>query len=53
MELIVTPDNPPPPNGVVSAIRVADGMVLRVARWHPDGPSAGTVVVCPGRASRR
>ena len=31
-------------------IRAVDGMTLRVARWHPEGPSRGTVVIAQGRA---
>lgn len=50
MEIVLTPDNPVPPDPNVTAIRAIDGMVLRVVRWHPSGPSAGTVVVCQGRA---
>jgi lysophospholipase len=50
MELIETPDNPAPAGSVVSAIRAADGTLLRVVRWHPAGHSVGTVVICPGRA---
>lgn len=50
MEFIQTPDNPCPPNGVVAAVRAVDGKVLRVARWHPEGKSVGTVLVCTGRA---
>ena len=50
MELITTPENPAPDGAVVSAIRAADGMSLRVVRWHPQGRSKGTLVICPGRA---
>lgn len=50
MELIVTPENPAPPQGVVAAVRAVDGMNLRVARWHPPGRPVGTVLVCSGRA---
>ena len=50
MEFIVTPDNPAPPHGVVATIRAADGMILRVARWHPAGRPVGTLLVCSGRA---
>jgi len=50
MELIVTPENPAPPEGVVAAIRAVDGMTLRVGRWHPAGQPAGTLLVCSGRA---
>lgn len=50
MELVEVSENPAPPVANVAAIRAVDGMVLRVARWHPDGHSIGTVVVCQGRA---
>ena len=50
MELTHTPDNPSPPGGFVASIRAADGLALRVARWHPPGFSLGTVVICTGRA---
>ncbi|MCC2097519.1 MAG: alpha/beta hydrolase [Hyphomicrobiales bacterium] len=50
MELILTPDNPVPPDANVSSIRAIDAMTLRVARWHPPGRSRGTVVICQGRA---
>lgn len=50
MEIILTPDNPAPPDANATSIRCVDGMILRVVRWHPAGKSAGTVVVCQGRA---
>ena len=50
MELILTSDNPAPPGGFTASVRAADGLTLRVARWHPAGVSAGTVVVAGGRA---
>ena len=50
MKLILIKDNPMPAGGVVATIRAADGMALRVARWHPQGESRGTVAICPGRA---
>ncbi|HWG04109.1 MAG TPA: alpha/beta hydrolase [Beijerinckiaceae bacterium] len=50
MDLIITPENPAPPQGVVAMVRAADGMELRVARWHPANEPVGTVVVCSGRA---
>ena len=50
MELVLTSDNPVPPGANVTAIRAVDGMNLRVVRWHPEGDSAGTVVICQGRA---
>jgi lysophospholipase len=50
MELVLTPDNPAPPGAIVTSIRAADGMRLRLVRWHPEGESRGTVVVVQGRA---
>lgn len=50
MDLFASPDNPAPPGGVCTTIRAADGMALRVARWHPPGRARGTVAVCGGRA---
>jgi lysophospholipase len=50
MELVATPDNPRPPGAVVTTIRAADGVPLRVARWHPAGAARGAVAICTGRA---
>lgn len=50
MQLVLTPDNPAPPEANVAAIRAIDSVVLRVVRWHPAGPSKGTVVIVQGRA---
>lgn len=50
VELILTPENPVPPGAIATSIRAADGMRLRVVRWHPEGPSKGTVVIVQGRA---
>lgn len=50
MDLILTPDNPAPPGGSVTTIRTADGIAVRVARWHPPGRSLGTLAICVGRA---
>ncbi len=50
MDLVITPENPAPPQGVVAMVRSADGMELRIARWHPVNEPVGTVVVCSGRA---
>ncbi|HEY8581265.1 MAG TPA: alpha/beta hydrolase, partial [Beijerinckiaceae bacterium] len=50
MEFILTPDNPPPEGGVLAAVRTADGLTLRVARWTPPGESRGTVTLHTGRA---
>ncbi len=50
MHLVLTPDNPAPPDGVVSSVRAADGVEIRVARWHPEGAARGAVVLAGGRA---
>ncbi len=50
MHLILTAENPAPAGGIVTMARAVDGMAIRVARWHPEGDSLGTVVVCTGRA---
>lgn len=50
MELIATPENPTPANGVVSMIHAIDGVALRVARWHPSRPPVGTLVIASGRS---
>lgn len=50
MKLHATPDNPPPPGAVVSAITAQDGITLRIARWSAGATSRGTVTVLPGRA---
>ena len=50
MELIITPDNPPPPGGVCSNVRTSDRVILRVARWHPEKRARGTVLLAQGRA---
>lgn len=50
MELINTPENPVPEGAIATSIRAADGLRLRVVRWHPPGVSSGTVVIAQGRA---
>ena len=50
MRLILTAENPAPAGGVATMVRAADGVTIRVARWHPAGDSLGTVVICTGRA---
>jgi lysophospholipase len=50
MTLILTPDNPAPDGALVATIRTADGLTIRTARWRPQGPSAGTALICQGRA---
>lgn len=49
--LHATPDNPVPGQAIVSHVRTADGLTLRVARWRPTGRQAkGTVLIANGRA---
>ena len=50
MSIVVTPDNPAPADPRTAAVRTADGLVLRVVRWHPLAESRGTVVIATGRA---
>ncbi len=50
MNLTATPENPPPPGAVVSALTTKDGVALRVARWSGGASSRGTVAVLPGHA---
>jgi len=50
MDLALTPDNPPPPGGIVVRARTADGLAIRAARWHPTGPARGSVLIAQGRA---
>jgi len=50
MRLILIAENPAPAGGIVTMVRAADGMEIRAARWHPQGDSLGTVLICPGRA---
>lgn len=49
VDLVQTPENPSPPDGVASSIVTADGLTLRVGRWHPPDRSSGTVVIATGR----
>jgi lysophospholipase len=48
IDLFATPENPIPPDAIVSAVRTKDGLTLRVARWAARD-SRGTVVITPGR----
>ena len=50
MKLIPTQDNPAPAGGFPALLRAVDGMTIRAARWHPEGPCVGTVLICAGRA---
>jgi lysophospholipase len=47
-DLVAVAENPVP-DGAVSTLVPAGRLEIRVARWMPDGPSKGTVVICPGR----
>ena len=49
MDLTATPDNPVPPDPIVSAVRTQDGLTLRVARWVAK-KSRGTVTIAIGRS---
>lgn len=49
MELIGAPDNPAPPDALLSAVGAEDGALLRIARWSPGSKSLGTVCVFTGR----
>lgn len=49
-DFVVTPDNPVPPGGVFARVRTADGLAIRVARWHPAGEARGSVLIAQGRA---
>lgn len=49
MDLFETPENPAPPDALVSVVRTRDGLRLRVARW--SRPSMrGTVLIAAGRS---
>jgi lysophospholipase len=50
MEIFPTPDNPAPPDPIVSIVRTMDDMHLRVVRWAPEGEPLGTVAIFQGRA---
>ena len=50
MNLVETAANPIPPDPLVAMAHASDGVALRVARWHPQGQSRGSVVICAGRA---
>ena len=49
MDLFPTPANPAPPDAIVTPVRTADDLLLRVVRWVPQGEPLGTVVVIQGR----
>jgi lysophospholipase len=49
MELFPTADNPVPPGAIVTPVRTADDVLLRAARWVPDGEPLGTVAIIQGR----
>ncbi|RBP17158.1 lysophospholipase [Roseiarcus fermentans] len=49
MPLASTSDNPAPPGAIEHAVRTADGVRLRAARWAPAGAARGTVAIFGGR----
>jgi lysophospholipase len=49
MDIFSTPDNPAPPGAIVSPVRTADDILLRVVRWVPEGEPLGTVAIFQGR----
>ncbi|MCK0198396.1 alpha/beta hydrolase [Ancylobacter sp. 6x-1] len=50
--LFATPANPVPEGAVCSRVRATDGVMLRVARWEPAVPAAGTICIFPGRTEK-
>ncbi len=46
--LIQLPEAPPPPGAEVVALRAPDDLVLRVARWRPQGEARGAVLLMHG-----
>ena len=49
MDLFATPGNSVPADAIISAVRTADGLTLRVVRWARRG-GRGTVVLVIGRS---
>ncbi|MEA2841471.1 MAG: lysophospholipase [Methylobacteriaceae bacterium] len=49
MDIFANPNNPAPPGAIVSPVRTADDILLRVVRWVPDGEPLGTVAIFQGR----
>lgn len=48
--LFETPDNPIPKNAVAGMLTTPDGIMIRYARFAPEGrPLKGTVLIVPGR----
>lgn len=50
MKLVSIPANPVPDHVVTGAVKTADGITLRFARWAPPPGRKGTVVLLQGRA---
>ena len=50
MELVSIRSNPAPEGATVGALRTADGVTLRFARWMPPPGRKGTVCVFQGRS---
>ena len=49
MDLVSIPANPAPDRHVTGAIKTADGVTLRFARWEPPPGRKGTVCIFHGR----
>jgi len=49
MNLVSIPANPVPPDAIVGAVKTADGLALRFARWPPPPGRKGTVCLFQGR----
>ena len=50
MKLVSISSNPVPDTAVCGAVKTADGVNLRFARWEPPPGRRGTVVILQGRA---
>lgn len=50
VDLAETPGNPAPPGATVFAVETRDGIRLRSARWEPQRPPKGALLLLQGRA---
>jgi lysophospholipase len=50
MRLVETPDNAIPQGAVPLSVTTADGLILRAARFVPQGDCRGTVLIASGRS---
>jgi len=50
MMLVESPDNPVPQGAVTGSVETVDGLVLRTARFLPQGACRGTVLIASGRS---